>query len=163
MKPKTFIQGSLAVALLSLSPNVVSAQYSELTNSNQTISALDLSNANFITFSSGIIKINTTDCQNRYFGLAVSEVINFDVVASVENLNKPAALADAYPNPTENEFVLTIDASQVNQQATIWSASGVCVKQWNVTSKVSSVNIEELAAGMYIVKIGNANFKLIKR
>ena len=164
MKPRTLNFGSIAFVLLGLSlPISSAAQYSELTNSNQTITPLDLSNANTITFSSGLLKVNTTDCQNQYFGLAVSEVINFDVVASVENLNKPSALAEAFPNPAENEFVLTVDATQVNQQATIWSASGVCVKQWNVTSKVSSVNVEELAAGMYIVRIGNSNFKLIKR
>lgn len=164
MKPKTIDLGSIAFVLLSLAlPLSSAAQYSELTNSNQTITPLDLSNANSITFYSGLIKVNSTDCQNQYFGLAVTEVIHFDVEASVENLNQPSALAFAFPNPAESEFVLTVDASQLNQQATIWSASGVCVKQWNVTSKVSSVNIEELAAGIYIVKIGNSNFKLIKR
>ncbi len=158
----SLIMKGFAVALLS-APLAAVAQNVAVENSNGTQTAINLGGVNSIVFSSGVIKLNSNDCQNQYFGLAVTDIIDFNPILSVEGDSFSTETLSVFPNPTEDSFVLTVSEAQMNTQASIWTSAGVCVKKWNVNRRSSTIEVNDLPAGLYIIQVGNTNAKLIKR
>lgn len=132
-----------------------------LLNQNQHYTTIDLGQVSSIVFSDGHIKFNNGDCESDYYGLAVTEMITFDVSAGVSQANSQELL-NVYPNPAENEFTLAVSAQSINSVAVLYSATGVEVKRWKVTNEKSQVNISDLANGVYYLRINNSTQKLVK-
>ena len=70
-----------------------------------------------------------------------------------------------YPNPVTNEF--TIDANLSNNASmklTIFNLSGQKIKEENVQAFPSTINISELASGIYEIRLtGEADFFMPKK
>lgn len=164
MKSKTnrgLLTKGLAFAMLSV-PVGIAAQSVTIDNQNGTQSNLNLTEVNSIVFSSGNIRINTNSCESMYFAQAITEVIDLDGTISTPEIGMNNQLS-VFPNPVESSFVLNVSDKQINQPAAIYSASGEVVKKWNLTRRTSTVDVQDLPAGIYFIQIGSANAKLIKQ
>ncbi len=84
----------------------------------------------------------------------------------IGDLNENMSVA-AYPNPVVSELRITIPASWQNSTITfdLYNANGQIVKH-SVSGKVSQteiLNVNELTAGLYIMKVSNGNETAVQR
>ncbi|NLL27396.1 MAG: T9SS type A sorting domain-containing protein [Bacteroidales bacterium] len=78
----------------------------------------------------------------------------------IENHEISTNALNAYPNPASN--VLNIVSENANELITICDLSGKVVYSEQASEKQSSIDISQLSAGMYIVRIGDKAVKLVK-
>ena len=79
---------------------------------------------------------------------------------------KHVKLVSIYPNPTNDNLTLTVDAMLVGSDYTISNQQGETILRGKITAEISTINISELSAGAYIFKIGNQKkgvLKIIKK
>jgi len=77
-------------------------------------------------------------------------------------------LASYFPNPANNKITIIIDNSSTKYNVNIIDISGRLIINTSINSNYSSIDISELANGIYIMKISNSDkqqktLKLIKR
>jgi len=84
----------------------------------------------------------------------------------IGDLNENKSVA-AYPNPVISELRVTVPASWQNSTITfdLYNANGQIVKH-SVSGKASQteiLNVNELTAGLYIMKVSNGNETAVQR
>lgn len=87
--------------------------------------------------------------------------IEEDGALSVENVVKKSQNIKIYPNPIK-ENTLFIDNLENLKEAEILNIAGQVVKKQNLTSGTNAINVSHLSSGIYLVKIGNQTYKVIK-
>jgi photosystem II stability/assembly factor-like uncharacterized protein len=115
---------------------------------------------NLNTYSNAIsIMVRFTNVGNYGNGIFVDNInLNGTIVTGFTSQTTEDAF-QLYPNPTSN--FIAIDITNRNQKFTVFDALGsVIVLKNEVPEKMS---LEYLAAGIYIVQIGNTKIKLIKQ
>lgn len=159
LKPKLVYSGALLLGLLAHQD--ARSQQVLLLNKNQNYTAIDLSQVNSIVFADGHLKLNNGDCENDYYGLAVTELITFDLSAGV-NSNELSETLSAFPNPADHQFTLTVPNHLANATAVLYTATGVEVSRWKLTASSSMVDLSNVASGIYYVRVNNSTLKLVK-
>ncbi len=70
-----------------------------------------------------------------------------------------------YPNPTNGSFYVSFDESANNKEnsVSIYNAAGILVDTFTATSQTTEYKTDDLASGLYFIKITNNDFSVIKR
>ena len=86
------------------------------------------------------------------------------VLSDLDERTKVDNIADmsmvVYPNPTMDE--LFVQGMQVGDVLRVYTVDGVFVKEQNVESEVTLVNVSDLAVGSYLIQSGDNIVKFIK-
>ena len=83
-----------------------------------------------------------------YFTIGIEDIM-------VNNLE-----AEIYPNPASN--LLNVISENANELITISDLSGKIVHSEKASEKQTSINVSQLSAGMYIVRVGDKVTKFVK-
>jgi hypothetical protein len=138
-------------------------------------------NKNFMLDTWQIVKFNQNETadsllftlessDNGQFGMNTPAFFVMDNVTVSEftgSVNKIATQGvRSYPNPATHLIQFEIPSAQTN--VLIFQSNGILCKQTQIQSNFESVNIEDLSAGLYVVKMQNAlgqtfNTKFIKQ
>ena len=113
------------------------------------------------------VSVYVLGCNN---GISGTTLLNAGVplgnkdFTSLEKRNMPKV----FPNPASNEFYIAIDTELAQDaKAFIYDIQGRQVKSAKINDNVQTINIQDLNAGEYLVKIENGNFnsttKLLKK
>ncbi len=79
------------------------------------------------------------------------------IITKVEKSKKPDFKLNLYPNPTENDLIIEIfDKPEANLKGYLYTTEGELIKYVKIESKITTLNLENLVNGMYILKICNA-------
>jgi hypothetical protein len=76
---------------------------------------------------------------------------------NVNNVNGEGAQLAVYPNPVQQEMVITIGGTVQEGTITVLDMTGKLLKTQTVNSNTAKVNVTELPAGMYIVQYTDDN------
>lgn len=111
----------------------------------------------------GIATPNNQNCTLYKFNLtgvnALQNYIpNTSVVLADTNFTIDSNSINLYPNPFKNS--INIDGIEENSSYEIFSVLGNKIKRGKLSSK--SINLEELQAGIYILKVNSSSFKIVK-
>ncbi len=137
-------------------------------------------NKNFMLDTWQIVKFNTNETadslsftlessDNGQFGMntpAFFVMDNVTVAEFLSSVNKIATkVVRSYPNPATHSIQFEIPSAQTNVM--IYQSNGILCKQIQIQSNFESVNIDQLSAGLYVVKMQNVlgqtfNTKFIK-
>jgi len=83
----------------------------------------------------------------------------FLVMKVAENANSFFSL---YPNPAEENFVIHLkDNLHKQEKAYLWDIMGKQVKEISLTGEITTVNVNNILSGVYILKLGNESKKLV--
>ena len=92
-------------------------------------------------------------------GYIVTSEVVIEPKTGINNFSSEAAFS-IYPNPANN--ILNIISENANELITISDISGKIVYSEKTSDKQSSINISQLSAGMYIIRIGSKTAKFVK-
>ena len=121
---------------------------------------INLINCEITKPAGAIVDNNGSNGQAVMLGGAVvtSEVV-ITPKTGIDNVESELIFS-IYPNPASN--IINIVAEKANELITISDLSGKIVYSEQASEKQSSINISQLSAGMYIIRIGNAEAKFVK-
>ena len=140
-----YVANSTELADLEASPVSFTETYSG--SGEQQLKTLDLSS---LAGQTVYVAFRHYDCTDQDF-ISIDDVqIEGNVTAGVSDVN--ASLASIYPNPVVDTFNVSLSSKfNANEvQVTITDLTGKTVKTFGA---VSSYNVADLAAGVYVVKI----------
>ena len=111
-----------------------------------------------LTFSNNDIIISQPSGEVYYFAIDSIRKIYFTTGTSLLEV-LPKNDITLYPNPSKNYIIL----SNINAKTpmSIYNMNGVLVMS-DIIYQDKSINISNLSNGVYIVKVGNKEFKLVK-
>ena len=69
---------------------------------------------------------------------------------------------DVYPNPANQFFVVYNYATNKKRSATLYDMNGRVIRQLTLSQAASRINVSELPAGLYILRITEANQNVIR-
>jgi hypothetical protein len=116
----------------------------------------------YLDFFSG--KLDDIGIWNR--ALTQQEITNLYNSSSV-GLNEfnNSKLFSVYPNPAKHQINIKADASLINSAYSIYDYTGKLILSGKLTSENSSIELTNLAQGIYMLTIGDSNkqtFKLVR-
>jgi hypothetical protein len=84
--------------------------------------------------------------------------------ATPATINEPLQNSNilVYPNPTTSIITLKIAQHLVGENYSILNPVGIELKRGKLNSELNTININELEAGIYFVKVGKADARLYK-
>lgn len=138
-------------------------------------------NKNFMLDTWQLVKFNQNETadslaftlessDNGQFGMNTPAFFVMDNVTIADfnnSVNKIATkVVKSYPNPATHSIQFEIPSAQTNVM--IYQSNGIICKQIQIQSNLDIVNIDDLSAGLYVVKMQNAlgqtfNTKFIKQ
>ena len=109
-------------------------------------------------------KLDDIGIWNR--ALTQQEITNLYNSSSV-GLNEfnNSKLFSVYPNPAKHQINIKADASLINSAYSIYDYTGKLILSGKLTSENSSIELTNLAQGIYMLTIGDSNkqtFKLVR-
>ncbi len=81
--------------------------------------------------------------------------------SSVADISSPEKNCQVYPSVTDREFYFDCQ-NYSNRKITVYNISGQAVYVSGIDKSKTSVNVAEWPAGMYFIRCGNENFRIIK-
>ena len=109
-----------------------------------------------------LIRNNEDEVQ---LGIQNDSIVVTNLGISVHELNSLEAGISVYPNPTKDVLNVVIESTAFGQQTTaeILNATGQVISISTLTSNISSLNVSDLAAGIYFVRISSEQGSVSKR
>lgn len=86
--------------------------------------------------------------------------ITEDATLSIIDNNTSNVNIKVYPNPTKGIFFIETSSAT---SATVFSVTGQSVKSAKLNKGKNEMNISNLSAGVYLIKVGNETFKVLKK
>ncbi len=115
----------------------------------------------------GIIFIDSINSPNgKPYVLLANEVSSTVSVFEVQAPAKPPVSIDKidgndigiiYPNPAQLKVYVTLNEKAENTKITLYDLTGKAIYQTNSHEQTSTIDIAQLSAGMYIIKVENKN------
>lgn len=106
------------------------------------------------------------DTDNDYFvgsGAGIAFYLNTETSLTVDNNDLSQAI-NVFPNPAENNLTISIENNQMpNAQITLFDVNGAEVMNFKAMSNNTTMNIADLSAGIYTLKITSANNVAVKK
>jgi hypothetical protein len=69
-----------------------------------------------------------------------------------------------YPNPvTERQFTIENEQWTATDQAEIYNIQGICVATYKLTESRTTINISQLSAGMYFIRVKTSKGMIVKK
>lgn len=101
---------------------------------------------------------------NTICGTIHREIFVYSQSLGVDD-NTYAERVTIYPNPTNGSFYVSFDESANNKEnsVSIYNAAGILVDTFTATSQTTEYKTDDLASGLYFIRITNNDFSVIKR
>jgi len=78
--------------------------------------------------------------------------VTVNVCTNIESNTKNTSIS-LYPNPTNGEFYLNVNSSQLNNVIEIYNSLGELIKKQEVKELNSKINLSEFASGIYHIRL----------
>ncbi len=132
-----------------------------LNNSDLSPVRIDVSNISTIKFKSTKLVVNNNDntSDDFYFSDIIKITFN-EQGTSIETVN--ASSASIFPNPVKDNLIIQNAEKIYGSDIYIYSMTGVLVEkysQWNG----ESINVSDLAPGVYFVNSNSTTLKFVKQ
>ena len=84
-----------------------------------------------------------------------SDVISIDVVVIPTSISEETeAVLAVYPNPVQNEINIRSTLQAIGNNYTLFDGAGKLVRNGNINSTLTSIHASTLAAGTYVLRVG---------
>jgi len=149
MNPKQ----TLLVLLLCLALGTANAQSIIIQNIDGSETTELLSAVENLTFTSTVMKLNTTSLTSSY---TISDVqkIYFDSVPTVSVPESVIGELLVYPNPVNNQLQVRFN-NESTHKLYIYRIDGVLVYQDAIYSDDQAIDVSYLSKGLYLIRIDN--------
>ncbi|MFA5511381.1 MAG: T9SS type A sorting domain-containing protein [Candidatus Kapaibacterium sp.] len=109
------------------------------------------------------IRVSSGDEARACLVQAENGYVECGIESSVDTQNSQF-ISDIYPNPAYDELTIAIDSEyDFQQEAVIYDIFGVIVRRIQLNVGNNHININDLTAGFYTVRVNNNIYKLIKK
>ncbi len=160
---------TITITVNALPTTTVSANGSTLSvsQSGATYQWIDCGNSN--TLISGATNQNYTATVNGNYAVIVTKngCSDTSLCASVTSIGvgeiKNTTDFNVYPSPATDMITITVGAAFIAKNYSITDEAGKTVLSGKLINEKSVIRLNELAAGVYIIKIMNQNKKIIKK
>ncbi len=100
-------------------------------------------------------KVPPSSCGTFNYGEAEDYTVNISGARGVTSVNNPSAKAEMnlFPNPTTSEINISLSGLEKGGTIQIFSITGALVKQLELTSNESKINVSNLPTGVYTVRV----------
>ena len=124
---------------------------------------------NWTKLGQGLPHTNVTDLDIHYtaqrlvvstFGRGIWQ-ISIDETLSVSNEEKEDHAIAVYPNPTNNQFRISVGNTSSNYKYELYNAVGGVIKSGAVTTQ--AIDVSDLASNLYLVRIYNDTHSVTKK
>lgn len=117
-----------------------------------------------LTFVNNKLVINYISGTTDSFGLSTIGKLYFNPIANgIENqlLSETKKSMFIYPNPV-NDVINLQNATEGNSTVSIYRMDGAMVLQTQISSESKSLNVTNLAKGIYLIRVNNQTLKFNK-
>jgi hypothetical protein len=132
-----------------------------LNNSDLSPVRIDVSNISTIKFKTTKLVVNNNDnTSNDFYFSDIIKITFNEQGTSIETVN--ASSASIFPNPVKDNLIIQNAEKIYGSDIYIYSMTGVLVEkysQWNG----ESINVSDLAPGVYFVNSNSTTLKFIKQ
>ena len=132
-----------------------------LNNSDLSPVRIDVSNISTIKFKTTKLVVNNNDnTSNDFYFSDIIKITFNEQGTSIETVN--ASSASIFPNPVKDNLIIQNAEKIYGSDIYIYSMTGVLVEkysQWNG----ESINLSDLAPGVYFVNSNSTTLKFIKQ
>jgi hypothetical protein len=90
-----------------------------------------------------------------------STVITPTVTVGLKDVNGESQL-QVYPNPFQDQLTLKMDPSTLNTLYAVTDISGKKIAEGKIEKELNTVDLKDLKAGFYFIKLGDKTYKVIK-
>jgi hypothetical protein len=104
----------------------------------------------------GSVQINDTLCELSYTQ-QVTVLLNTGIIP-----DDGVSTVSVFPNPAGN-FLNIISENELTGLCTLTDINGKCIIQQTLTGKENKLVLENIPAGVYVLKIGDTEFRIIKK
>ncbi|NOU48198.1 MAG: T9SS type A sorting domain-containing protein [Bacteroidales bacterium] len=123
-----------------------------------------------VSNSIGQLVIQTQAGSNGSVSEGVHQAFEISQIVGINDIPAGKIEVSFFPNPVTVSLSITVDASELLEErliCTIRSAEGKFIEQRNIISKLTSIDMQKQAGGVYFLSIQSAdkqtlNYKLIK-
>lgn len=151
----------IALALSLLTANMLWAQASvTVTLNSGTTTTYNIASTGGLYFSNGNIKIATSSVSAGTVDILLSDIAHISLASNAGIENAETSHLAIYPNPVTNSFVVS-GMSEGEHQIALYSIEGKMMLQ-TMCQNGESFNIGNLQQGIYIIRVENNVYKLIK-
>jgi len=116
----------------------------------------------------GQIACQTHWAKDAYLAEGVQQPYEISVITAIDEASDISLSLKAYPNPASKYLVLDVGDYQNSLMSyKLYDLSGQCVQQADISKVQSTINMAQLPAGAYLLKVIDRNkelktFKIIK-
>jgi len=116
----------------------------------------------------GQIACQTHWAKDAYLAEGVQQPYEISVITAIDEASDISLSLKAYPNPASKYLVLDVgDYQNSFMSYKLYDLSGQCVQQADISKVQSTINMAQLPAGAYLLKVIDRNkelktFKIIK-
>lgn len=125
----------------------------------------DLSTVRKLTFENGNLVVSLYSASNSTYGLStVSKVVFYNVPAGIDDIasDQSAGLILIYYKPAEGTIYFSNLPSETSQ-VSVYRINGTTAIKTQLAAGESTLDVNALTQGIYILKIRNQVFKFIKQ
>lgn len=121
----------------------------------------DISLLQNFTLPSYSLQLLFSNQQTQSFSLADIQKIYFQNVVSAQQVDAQSDIS-IYPNPVSTQlYIKNIPDGGASLQ--LYKLDGQLVNSYNITSSEAPIDMTQMSVGMYLLKINNQGFKIIKK
>ncbi|MFT3752670.1 MAG: T9SS type A sorting domain-containing protein [Paludibacter sp.] len=163
MKKSHLYGGLILVACSCFFSRVVAQNSLILKLNNGAGKGILLNSLNKITFSAGNMVVAKTDAGSDAYLLSDIQKMTFGVVSAVDEITADKKALCVYPNPASTYIKLNNVADEQNLEVKIYRIDGVQVLAQTLQPASGLININQLAKGIYLLKVHNQILKFTKQ
>lgn len=157
---KHLLMHMMTLVLLLAGNNIVRGQSILIQEQDGTIHTELISNVRNVHFASGEIVIQFTGGTTNAFALANLKKVYFDTTTGVRE--KTTDKLTIYPNPVSNSIHLE-GIPEGKNQVSIYRTDGTLILTLQVSNPSLTIDLTDLNAGLYIIRVAGFTSKLIKK
>ncbi len=147
----------------SMSLTVQAQQGLIVKSSSGSTTAISYNDVAKLTFANEIMTVvSPAGAAGQSFSLATTSLISFgDVTPNAINELKGNATINLYPTLAKSNLYL--QGAMEGSNASVYSLTGSKVMQINIKSDVENINVSDLKAGIYMLRVNGQTFKFNKQ
>jgi len=132
-------------------------------SSSGSTTAISYNDVAKLTFANEIMTVvSPAGAAGQSFSLATTSLISFgDVTPNAINELKGNATINLYPTLAKSNLYL--QGAMEGSNASVYSLTGSKVMQINIKSDVENINVSDLKAGIYMLRVNGQTFKFNKQ
>jgi len=134
-------------------------------SSSGSTTAISYNDVAKLTFANEIMTVvSPAGAAGQSFSLATTSLISFgDVTVTPNAINELKGNATINLYPTLAKSNLYLQGAMEGSNASVYSLTGSKVMQINIKSDVENINVSDLKAGIYMLRVNGQTFKFNKQ